>query len=124
MAEEAKKEPVKEEELDPRTRAQVRKDLHKQKTEERKRADEQLRAEYAKVKDTPAIADIISKGKEFAAWHLKIAKDGMGTRVAGQDDKGKDILETYYLTSEQRIAELDQCKGIEQFVGYIERKLP
>ena len=99
MAEEAKKEPVKEEELDPRTRAQVRKDLHKQKTEERKRADEQLRAEYAKVKDTPAIADIISKGKEFAAWHLKIAKDGMGTRVTGQDDKGKDILETYHFRS-------------------------
>ena len=110
--------------VDAATKRRAAAKLQKEKAEERKRLVEQRRANYAKIKDEPALADIIAKGKEFAAYHLKLAKDGMGARVTGQDDRGNPIVEDYFLTSDQRIAELDQAKGIEQYVGYIENQLP
>lgn len=112
------------EQVDEATRRRAAAKLHKEKAEERKRQAEQRKAEYAEIKDSPALADIIAKGKEFAAYHLKLAKDGMGARVTGQNDNGTAIVEDYFLTSEQRIAELDQAKGIEQYVAYIEKQLP
>lgn len=115
--------PTPAEEVDSRTRAQAKKQLHEQKQEERKRAAEQLRAEYAQIKDSPALEDILNKARQFANWHLKLAKDGVGSRVTGNDDNGNPVVEEYYLTSEQRIAELDQCKGQEQLIAYIEGKL-
>ena len=122
MADQEVKTPA--EQVDEATRRRAAAKLHKERAEERKRQGEQRRAEYAKIKDEPALADIIAKGKEFAAYHLKLAKDGMGARVNGQDDKGNPIVEDYFLTSDQRIAELDQAKGIEQYVAYIEKQLP
>lgn len=122
MAEPEIKTPA--EQVDEATRRRATAKLHKEKSEERKRMAEQRRAEYAKIKDEPALADIIQKGREFAAYHLKLAKDGMGARVNGQDEKGNPNVEDYFLTSDQRIAELDQAKGIEQYVAYIEKQLP
>lgn len=115
--------PTPAEQVDEATRRKAAAELHKQKTEERKRLMEQRKAEYAKIKDEPALADIIAKGKEFAAYHLKLAKDGMGARITGQDERGAPVVEDYFLTSDQRIAELDQAKGIEQYVAYIENQL-
>jgi hypothetical protein len=123
MAEPEEKTPVPIEQVDPRTRAQVKKELHEKNQEERKRQIEQLKVEYSQIKDSPALADILKKAREFAAWHLKLAKDGVGSRVLGADDNGNPKIEEYYLTPEQRIAELDQCKGQEQLIAYIEGKL-
>jgi hypothetical protein len=111
------------EQVDAATRRKAAAQLHKQKAEERKRLVEQRKGEYAQIKDSPALADIISKGKEFAAYHLKLAKDGMGARITGQDENNQPVVEDYFLTSDQRIAELDQAKGIEQYVAYIENQL-
>lgn len=127
MAEESKNEEkitTPAEAVDEVTKRKAAAKLQKERAEERKRLVEQRHAEYAKIKDEPALADIISKGKEFAAYHLKLAKDGMGARVTGQDERGASVVEDYFLTSDQRIAELDQAKGIEQYVAYIEKQLP
>lgn len=115
--------PIPAEQLDPRTRAQVARDLHKKKTEERKAAAETLKTDYAAVKDTAAIADLLVKTRSFAAYHLKLAKDGVGAKQNGVDDSGAPIIEDVILTSEQRISELDQAKGIEQLLSYLEQKL-
>ena len=123
MAEPEKKQPIKEEELDPRTRAQLKRDLHKKKTEERQREIDALKHEYALIKDSPALADILGKARQFADWHLKLAKDGVGSKQTGVDDDGNPKFEDYYLTSEQRIAELDKASGQEQLIAYIEGKL-
>lgn len=120
---EVKATPVPEAQLDTRTRAQIKKELHERKQKERAEKSEEMKNLYHKIKDEPALADILAKGKSFAAYHMKLAKDGVGFKVRGQDENGKDIVEDYVLTSEQRIAELDQCKGLEQLVGYIEQKL-
>lgn len=116
-------ETVKEEELDQRTRAQVKRDLHKQKTEERKREADEIRHQYAQIKDSPALADILAKARTFAAYHLKLAKDGVGAKQEGVDESGRPKMVDYYLTSEQRIAELDKASGQEQLIAYIEDKL-
>lgn len=116
-------QPIAEADLDPRTRAQVRKELHQKKQEERKAAAEALHHEYQKLKDEPAIADIIRFAKQMAAYHTKMAKDGVGAKNMGVDDSGAPIIEDYRLSSEERLSELDQAKGIEQIVSYIEQKL-
>lgn len=118
MAEEAKKP-----EVDSRTRAQAKKQLHEQREKERKEKLDQLKAEYAQIKDSLALEDILAKAKQFAGWHLKLAKDGVGSKVVGSNDSGQPVTEEYYLTQEQRISELDQAKGQEQLIAYIEAKL-
>ena len=117
------KEPIPVEELDPRTRAQVARDLHKAKQKERQDKADALKHVYASEKDSAAIADILEKARSFAAYHTKLAKDGVGAKNAGVDDSGAPIIEDVTLTSEQRMSELDQAKGIEQLLSYIEQKL-
>lgn len=121
---EPEKKPVSINEVDPRTRAQVKKELHQKNEEERKRAAEQLKADYASIADSPALADILAKARQFADWHLKLAKDGVGSKNVGVDpETNQPQFEDYYLTSEQRIAELDKASGQEQLIAYIEGKL-
>ncbi|UOF80566.1 hypothetical protein [Caudoviricetes sp.] len=98
-------------------------ETHKQKSQERAKEVSDLRAAYKSLEKDPVIVDILTKAKTFASYHSKMAKDGIGARVTGRDaESGKDIVETVYLTSEQRIAELDQAKGLEQLIAYIERQ--
>lgn len=114
---------VEKPEVDEVTRRRAVKELHEKK--EKERADEiaALRAAYLQVKDSPVLADIIAKAQSFANYHLKLAKDGVGSRKTGLDEKGQPIFEDHFLTQEQRVAELDQAKGIEQLIAYIENKI-
>lgn len=120
MAEPEKNNTNPEPVIDATTKRKAAKELHERKSKERADEIAHRKHEYAVIKDSPALADIIEKGKQFANWHLKLAKDGVGAKNKGKDENGRDIIEDYYLTAEQRISELDQCKGIEQFVAYIE----
>ena len=119
----AKAAPVPVEQLDPRTRAQVARDLHRQKQKERQDKADELKHIYLTERDSPAIADILAKARSFAAYHTKLAKDGVGAKNVGLDDSGAPIIEDVILTSEQRMSELDQAKGIEQLISYVEQKL-
>lgn len=103
------------------TRAQRAKKLHEVNTAQRKQAMDELKAIFRKEKDGPIVKHLLYKAREFASYHHKLAKDGVGAKVVGTDEGGQPVTETYYLTSEQRIAELDQAKGMEQLIGYIER---
>lgn len=116
-------EPEARQEVDEVTRRRAVKELHEKRDKERAEEIQALKAHYAQIKDSPALADIVVKAKSFADYHLKLAKDGVGARKVGVDGKGAAVLEDYYLTQEQRVAELDQAKGIEQIIGYIEQKI-
>lgn len=118
MADQVLPEPV-----DEQTRRRAVKELHEKKAKERAEEIQSLKAHYAQIKDSPALADIVTKARQFADYHLKLAKDGMGARKVGTDDRGQPILEDYYLTQEQRVAELDQAKGLEQLIAYVEQKI-
>lgn len=124
MAEPEKKPPIKEEELDPRTRAQVKKDLHKKKTEERKRNAESLAHEYATIKDSPALEDILAKARSFRDYHRKLATDGVGAKVVADPDsqEGTRVVE-YELNDSQTFRELGGASALEQLIVYIEAKL-
>ena len=109
--------------VDETTRRRAVKELHEKRAKERAEEIQALKAQYVQIKDSPALADIVAKAKQFAGYHLKLAKDGVGARKVGTDDKNQPIMEDYYLTQEQRVAELDQAKGIEQLISYIEQKI-
>jgi len=83
-----------------------------------------LRHSYARIKDEPAFQDILKKAKSFAAYHNKMAKDGVGYRDTGRfDEKGNAIQEIVYYTGEKRLGELDKASGIEELEDYILRQL-
>lgn len=115
--------PVPENEVDRRTRAQARQQLHKQKAEERKREAEQRKGEYAAIKDSPALADILAKARSFAAYHSKLAEDGVGAKNIGKDESGAPIIEDYYLTDSQVARELGGSSALKQLITYIENQL-
>ena len=123
MADTEDKTPIKEEELDSRTRAQIRKELHETKAKQRKTSAEQLKADYLSAKDEPAILDILEKAKQFAAYHNKLAEDGVGAKNMGSDSSGAPIIEDYYLTDSQVARELGGSSALKQLVAYIENKL-
>lgn len=115
--------PTPVEQLDPRTRAQVAEELHLKKQKERQEKAEQIKADYVANKDNPAVLDILEKARSFAAYHTKLAKDAVGVKNMGFDESGAPMVEDVVFTSEQRLAELDQAKGLEQLISYIEQKL-
>lgn len=116
-------QPVPEDQVDPRTRAQARKQLHEQRQEERKRASEEMKHQYAQIKDSPALADILAKARQFAAYHNKLAEDGVGARKVGVDENNQDIIEDYYLTDSQVNRELGGSSALKQLLTYIENQL-
>lgn len=91
----------------------------------KERADEaeRIKAVYKQHKDNPALLDALEKARLFADYHHKIAKDGVGMRQNGIDSKGNKVLEEYRLTPEERCGELDQAKGIEQLIAYIDQRI-
>lgn len=119
MAEETQKL----ENLDQRTRRQIVKEANEKRAKEAARVNETLKAAYAQIADSAALADLLSKGRSLIAYHAKMAEDGVGVRVVGRNEAGNDITEEYVLTPEQRVSELDQAKGLRQLVAYVERRL-
>ena len=91
----------------------------------KERADEakRIKAIYKQHKDNPALTDALEKARLFADYHLKIAKDGVGIKRNGVDSNGNTILEEYRLTPEERCGELDQAKGIEQLIAYVDQRI-
>ncbi|MCA9325952.1 hypothetical protein KDA23_07920 [Candidatus Saccharibacteria bacterium] len=123
MATDEEKKPLSEEEVDPRTRAQARKALHEKKEKERKAKSEQLKGDYMSIKDAPALEDILAKARSFAAYHSKLAEDGVGARNVGKDESGAPIVEDYYLTDSQVARELGGASALKQLITYIENQL-
>lgn len=101
-----------------KTRIQKVKEVHERKTKERNEKIALTKAQYQSSKDDPVILDILAKAKSFAAYHTKIAQDGIAYRVA---EKGKDP-EVTYLTNNQRVSHLDKSGGIGELIDYIERQ--
>jgi len=110
-------------ETDRQARRLLAKELHDKNTQERLRERDALRAHYTQIKDSPAFQDILSMAHKFVDFHIRLAKDGVGTRKIGVNNNGNPILEDYVLSHQERVAELDQVKGIEQLIAYIENKI-
>lgn len=105
-------------------RAQLKRAEQKKRNEEMVQDIDAMRHSYARIKDEPAFQDILAKAKSFAAYHLKMAKDGVGYRDTGEfDSKNKPIQEVVYYDQPKRLSELDKAAGIEELEGYILRQL-
>lgn len=115
--------PIPEEELDPRTRAQVKKELHERKQKERQQNAADLKMQYVELAEHPALVDFLEKAHSFMAYHNKLAVDGVGARNVGYDDQNQPIIEDYYLTDTQVARELGAVSGLQQLVTYVENKL-
>jgi len=106
-----------------RNRAQKAKALHEQRSKERADKIANTKAAYQAVKEHPAFVDLVEKAKIFVAYHQKIAQDGVGARPTGYKlEDGSQETETYYLTAEKRVNELERAAGIQQLIDYLERQ--
>ena len=108
---------------DKRTRIEKVKEVHERKSQERSEALALTKAQYLVEEQNPVILDIIGKAKSFAAYHTKMAQDGVGYRNTGHVLKnGMPEQELYFFTSEKRVSELDKAAGILELLDYIERQ--
>lgn len=108
---------------DNRTRVQKAKQLHEQKSKERSDKISNTKAAYQSIKDHPAFLDLVEKAKTFVAYHQKIAQDGVGARPTGYKlQDGSQETETYYLTAEKRVNELERAAGQQELIDYLERQ--
>jgi hypothetical protein len=95
--------------VEQKTRIQKVKEEHQKRANERANNQNELKVSYKKIMNEPAFKDILVKGKQFAAYHLTLAKDGVGYQQTGsKDDSGN---------------ELDKAAGIEELSSYIERQI-
>ena len=107
-----------------RTRVQKTKALHEQNSRQRASDISDLKAAYQAEKDGPVVTDILAKARVFAAYHQKLAQDGVGARKTGYKlENQTDEVENYFLGSEERLANLDKAAGIQELIDYIERQL-
>lgn len=98
--------------------------LHERKTKERKEDAAGLKAAYLAAKDDTVLKDILTKLKSFAAYHVKMAQDGVGYRSTGAKlEDGSPEQELFYFTPEQRVSHLDKSAGQLELIDYIERQL-
>lgn len=110
--------------VDEKTRIQKVKEEHQKKANERASAQNDLKLSYKKIMSEPAFLDILSKAKQFASYHLTLAKDGVGFQQTGeQDASGNAKQATVFFSHEKRVTELDKAAGIEELSGYIERQI-
>lgn len=117
-------EPLKENEVDPQTRARARKALHERKALERKQDIEQLQADFNTNRDNPVVVAMLEKARALSHLHLQMAKDGVGIRATGaRDERGELVSETVFFTNDKRITELDKSAGLDEFVTWAERQL-
>lgn len=104
------------------TRGQKAKALHDEKVKAARNEHEALKAVYLQEKDSPILADIISKAKRFQEYHVKLAQDGMGARKTGHKlVDGSDEVENYFLTDSEIAGNMKKAAGIQEIVDYITR---
>lgn len=105
-------------------RVQVRRAAHKEKAAVRASEVDSIKHSYARIKDEPAFRDILAKAKSFAAYHTKMAKDGVGYRDTGEvDENNRPKQEIVYYEPAKRLSELDKASGIEELEDYMLRQL-
>lgn len=103
---------------DKKNRIQKVQELHQRKNKERADVISLTKAQYLAEQNSPVVMDILVKAKSFAAYHTRIAQDGVGYK---SNEKGAEP-EIYHLTNEKRVSELDRAAGILEMVEYIERQ--
>lgn len=106
------------------TRAQKAKAAHEKATTERASAQQTIKAAYLSGNGEIILEDLQTKIKTWMSLNNKIAQDGVGNRPTGfKLTDGTPEIETIYLSPEQRASYLDQSKGQQAILDYIERQL-
>jgi len=106
------------------TRAQKKAAVHSEKSESRKNDIQFIKAAYLSGKGEFIIEDLQVKIKAWMSMNNKIAQDGVGNRPTGYKlQDGSPEVETIYLTPEQRASYLDQSKGMQAILDYIDRQV-
>ena len=90
---------------------------HEEGTKERAQEVATLRAAYLQHRDSIVIRDILTKAKMFMQMHDDVARFGEGAR------QGADGPQTFSLTPQERVSQLDRSAGIQELVDYIERQV-
>lgn len=107
-----------------RTRVQAKAEAHKKATKDRADDIAYVKAAYQAEREGVVVQDVLAKAKAFAAYHTKVAQDGVGARKTGfKLENGQDEVENVYFTNEKRVSELDKAAGLMELVDYIERQI-
>lgn len=114
---------------DKRTRVQAKAAAHEKASKDRAEEISNLKMAYQAGQSSLIVDDVLKKARAFAAYHVKVAQDGVGARKTGYRlENGEDEVENVYFTAEQRVGHLDKAGGIQELIDYIERmstvKLP
>ncbi len=121
MSDGSGEEKVVQEIQDKRSRIDKAKEAHQRADKERADAISLTKASYQANLQDPVILDVIRVAKNLAAYHTKVAQDGVGYREGALNNNGMPSQEVYYLTSEKRCSELDRAAGLLEIVDYIDR---
>lgn len=82
--------------------------------DEQERKDAKTKAAYQKIKDEPAIKDLVEKLTSFAQLHSVNARNGVGKSVEGG---------VIHLSAEGRLSELDKAAGQMEILNYLQRQI-
>ena len=105
------------------TRAQKAKAEHDKKSNERKNDQQFVKAGYVSGNGEVILEDLQKKIKSWIQLNNKVAQDGVGARATGYKlEDGSPEVENIYLTPVQRASYLDQSKGMQAILDYIERQ--
>lgn len=106
------------------TRAQKAKAQHDKKSVERKNDQQTVKTGYLSGKGEIIIEDLQKKIKSWIQLNNKVAQDGVGARATGYKlEDGTQEVENIYLTPVQRASYLDQSKGMQAILDYIDRQM-
>ena len=99
----------------------VRGAKHKEATAARGNEQKELTAEYHKLRNSIALADLMAKAKTFAQYHAQVATDGVAyeqtVSIAG------NVQTVVRLNHDDRVSHMDKAAGIQEIIDYLERKL-
>lgn len=109
------------------TKAQLIKERREKKKEASKTAKKArlaLMAQYRELEEHPAFVDLRAKIAGFDAYHMRLAKDGVGYQPTGRVlENGDNEMKEVRLTPDQRGGHLDNAAGISEISDYIARML-
>lgn len=106
------------------TRAQKAKATHEKNSKQRANDAATVKAAYTSGNGELILEDLRHKITGWMALNNKVAQDGVGNRPTGfKLTDGSPEIETIYLTPEQRASYLDQSKGMQAILDYIDRQL-
>lgn len=104
------------------TRAQKAKEKYDEGAKKRANEQAMLKAAYLNGDGEIIVEDLFKKLRAWIGLNNKVAQDGVGNRPTGYKLRdGSAEIETIYLTAEQRASYLDQSKGQQAILDYLER---